>query len=139
MAVLSAAIPKSAFMLGSGATCSDTGLGFRLNLYALLAGFPALVAWVAILWVLYVAAGGDRANGERYPLIVFFGVLAGMVLEFPFSMSSIDSYCQGSWRGARVHLVAAGVCAGIVGSLVSALVGRVKGPAGSEASGRTRG
>lgn len=140
MAVFSVAVPIIPFMIGSGATCSDTGLGLRLNLYALLAGFPALVAWVAVLWGLYVAAGGNRANGERYPLILFFGVLAGMVVEFPFSMSSIDTYCQGSWRGARVHLVAAGVCAGIVGSLVLALVGRVhQGHAGSDASGRTLG
>ena len=139
LAVLSAAVAIIPFMIGSGATCSDTGLGLRLNLYALLAGFPALVAWVAMLWGLYVTAGGDRAYGERYPLILFFGVLAGMVLEFPFSMSSIDTYCQGSWRGARIHLVAAGLGAGIVGSLVLTLGGRVNGPAGSESSGRTRG
>ena len=91
MTVLSVAVPIIPFMIGSGATCSDTGLGLRLNLYALLAGFPALVAWAAILWGLYVRAGGDRTYGERYPLMPFFGVLAGMVLEFPFSVSSIDA------------------------------------------------
>ena len=139
MGVLSAAVPIIPFMIGSGATCSDTGLGLRLNLYALLAGFPALVAWVAILWGLYLTAGGDRTYGERYPIILFFGVLAGMVLEFPFSMSSIDTYCQGSWGGARIHLVVAGVCAGIVGIVVFAVVRRGHRPAGSEASARTLG
>lgn len=135
--MVSAGVPILPFMMGFGAGCSDTGLAPRLNLYAVLTGFPALVAWVAIVWALYLSAGGDRAYGERYPLILFFGVLAGMVLEFPFSMSSMDTYCHGSWSGARIHLLVAGVCAGIAGILVSALVGRVNGAAVSDAPGRT--
>ncbi len=118
LAVLSAALPIVPFGIGFGATCGDTGLGPRLNLVGLSAGFPALVAWVAILWGLYLAAGGNRAHGERYPLILFFGVLAGMVLEFPFSMSSMATYCEGSWSTARTHLVVAGVCAGMTAGLL---------------------
>jgi hypothetical protein len=123
VAVLSTAVPIVPFAIGFGAGCGDTGLGPRLSLVGLSAGFPALVAWAAILWGLYLAAGGNRAN-EKYPLILFFGVLAGMVLEFPFSMSSMATYCEGSWSTARTHLVVAGGSAGIVASLVLALVRR---------------
>ena len=90
MTVVSVAVPIIPFMIGSGATCSDTGLGLRLNLYALLAGFPALVAWAAILWGLYVRAGGDRTYGERYPLMPS-SEFSPAWLEFPFAVSSIDA------------------------------------------------
>ena len=123
LAVLSAAVPIVPFAIGFGAACGDTGLGPRLSLVGLCAGFPALVAWAAILWGLYLTAGGDRAN-DRYPLVLFFGVLAGMVLEFPFSMSSMATYCEGSWSTARAHLVVAGVGAGLMASLVLAVARR---------------
>ena len=124
LAVLSAAVPIVPFAIGFGATCGDTGLGPRLSLVGLCAGFPALVAWAAILWGLYLAAGGDRAN--KYPLVLFFGVLAGMVLEFPFSMSSMATYCEGSWSTARTHLVVAGACAGMTAGLMLALARRIR-------------
>ncbi len=126
LAVLSAIVPIVPFAIGLRATCGDTGVGLRLSLVGLSAGFPALVAWAAMLWGLYLVAGGDRANGERYPLILFFGVLAGLVLEFPFSMSSMATYCEGSWSTARTHLVVAGVAAGIIASLVLARMRRAR-------------
>ena len=81
---------------------------------------------MAIISRLYLAAGGDQGYAERYPLTLFFGIIAGMVLEFVFSMSSMDNYCQGSWAVARTHLMAAGVCAVIVGGLVSAVMWRTQ-------------
>lgn len=122
IAVLSVAIPIVPLTIGFGAACSDTGLAANMNLYGILAGFPALVLWTAVLWRLYVAAGGDPGYVERYPLIIFFASIAGMVLEFVFSMQSISVYCEGSWSAARLHLITAGLCAVGAGCVVSALM-----------------
>ncbi len=117
----SAAIPIIPLTIGLGAACSDTGLGPAVNLYGLMSGLPALVIWVAVVWRLYMVAGGDARYAERHPLVLFFGTLGGMVLEFPFSMASMEVYCQrSSWAGARNHLAVAALGALIVCGVVSA-------------------
>lgn len=90
LSVLIAVVPLK---LGVYAVCADGTHNLRYNVVAGTLGVVGVVAWLAVVWRLYVAAGMSAVPAQRPPVVLGIVVAGGMVVEFLVSTVSVEGYC----------------------------------------------
>lgn len=118
IALAPVALPVVPFWLGMSTQCADGTQFHDFNLALIAAGLAGIIAWLFILSRLYVAAGEADIRVERVTLVMFFGLLLGMALEFLVSTITIEGYCNGA-RSGLVGQVAVAVALGLMAALAS--------------------
>ena len=116
IAIASAALPVVPLWRGMSTQCDDGTQFHDFNLPLIFAGFGGIIAWLFILSKLYVAAGEEDHRVERATLVMFFGLVVGMALEFVASAVTIEVYCSGD-RSWLVGQLAVAVALGLIAAL----------------------
>lgn len=113
IAIASVALPIVPLWRGLSTECADGTQFHDFNLPLIFAGFAGIIAWLFILSKLYVAAGEEDHGVERATLVMFFGLVVGMALEFFASTITIEVYCSGD-RSGLVGQLAVAVALGLI-------------------------
>ena len=116
IAIASVGLPVVPLWLGMSIQCADGTQFHDFRLALIIAGFAGIVAWLFILSKLYVTAGEEDDRVERATLLMFFGLVVGMALEFVASTITIEVYCSGD-RSGLVGQLAVAVALGLIAAL----------------------
>ncbi len=116
IAIASVALPVVPLWRGMSTECADGTQFHDFNLPLIFAGFAGIIAWLFILSKLYLAAGEEDHRVERATLVMFFGLVVGMALEFVASTVTIEVSCSGD-RSWLVGQLAVGVALGLIAAL----------------------
>ena len=116
IAIASVALPVVPLWRGMSTECADGTQFHDFNLALIFAGFAGIIAWLFILSKLYDVAGEEDNRAERATLVMFFGLVVGMALEFVASTITIEVYCSGD-RSWLVGQLAVAVALGLMAAL----------------------
>lgn len=115
------ALPAVPMIVGIDVECADGTHFLSFNITALLLGAFGILAWLGVLWRLYLAAGLSGEDAQR-PLGIIGGLVGlGMLVEFVVSSVSLEVYCVGSDPAPLYWHLGVAVAASVVVAAASSL------------------